>query len=232
MEKHYEDKLEAMRKEMEVQNERDKCRLKQELEKIKSSLPVTVPSLSDDDSLTLGSPGAENDPYNIMKSIAFAPVGPLKIRSNSFNIKDITGEREASGHELTGYNSDTCSNGIHSRSTSQTPPLQLPLLSPATGQHNSTTSTNIEESNSPQMKELLSTYEVVQNDDMLRALHTSPVDIPDGSSPQYAASGTFDIGYVTRNLTRFQVDGDLCRSCPVSEPSNGVPGAVDSAEPE
>ena len=228
MEKHYEDKLEAMRKEMEVQNERENCLLKQELEKIKSSLPVTIPSLSDDDSLTLGSPGAENDPYNIMKSIAFAPVGPLRGRSNSFNIKDITGGREASGHELTGYNSNTSSNGFHSRSTSQTPPPQLPLLSPATGQHNSTTLTSVEKPDSPQMKELLSTYEMVQKDDMLHASHTSPVDMPDGSSPQYTASGTFDIGFVTRNLTRFQVDGN----CPANGPNNCVPGVVDSAEPE
>ena len=231
MEKHYEEKLEAMRREMEMQNERENSRLKQELEKVKSSAPITIPSLSDDEDFALNSPGADNDPYNIMKSIAFAPVVPPKGRSRSFNITDITGERAATGGGVPDNSSDSCSVG-RSRSSSpfQSPPPKLPLLSPATGQQNSTTSTCIEEEPlSPQMKELLGTYELVETSSGVP--HTVPMDMPDGSPPQYTTSGMFDIGYVTRNLTRFQVDSDLSKSCPTHATDNGIHGAT-NAEPE
>lgn len=229
MEKHYEEKLEAMRREMEMQNEKENSRLKEELEKVKASAPITIPGLSDEEDFSLNSPGADNDPYNIMKSIAFAPVVPPKGRSRSFNIKDITGERTATDGGVPDNGSDTCSVG-RSRSPSpfKSPPPKLPPLSPATGQQNSTSSACMEEPLSPQMKELLDTYEVVDTSSSVP--QSAPMDMTDGS-PQYTASGTFGIGYITKNMTRFQVDSGLSRSCPAHATDNGVHGATNT-EPE
>lgn len=228
-----------MRKEMESRNELEKAKLQMELDKLRLSSPVSIPTVTMvEEDLQLGSPGAENDPYNIMKSIAFEPVIPKK-RTKSFNIMDITGGRQI--HHPNGsprpendpYNvmesiafgpiyskrqakslhitrgrqvlePNDCEMALHfSHSPSPQFETHLPPLSPATGQHNAAALQSPDDS---EMGKLLDTYEVISKEEEHSALPpTNPVD--NGSE-----GSEFDIGYVSRNMSKFQVENGP--SCP------------------
>lgn len=210
IERHYEEKLESMRREMESRNEREKENLKQELEKLRVNMPMDIPIVSIDDS-----PGAEDDPYQVMKSIAFEPLNVTKRRTKSFNIRDITGDRTG---VPAANESDSTSESVRASwfSPSPSPGLdhELPLLSPATGQHNAVSPPISDSPIDSVMKNLLDTYDVVgNNSETLPVQQTSPVDM---SNPNFNTSSraTVDIGYVTRNMSLFQVDNGLSMSCP------------------
>lgn len=232
LEQRYEEKLESMRKEMETRNELEKAKLQMELDKLRFSPPVAIPTVTmGEEELELGSPVAENDPYNIMKSIAFEPVVHKK-RTKSFNIMDITGGRQVRQpndpynvvESVRSINRAKTLGGRHipepidskepqhfSHSPSPQFEPHLPLLSPATGQHNTAVLTNEGSPISSEMEKLLDTYEVIPKGGENSALSpTHPVDVTDGSS----GGCTFDIGYVSRNMSKFKVDNGLNENCP------------------
>lgn len=227
MERHYEEKLESMRREMEIMNEHEKSKLKMELEKLRVDSPTSIPNVTMEEELELSSSEVENDPYNIMKSVAFAPF-VVKNRAQSFNIKDITGVPAPNGSD-----SSTPVRTLHfSPSPSPQASLdpELPLLSPATGQHNTAALPVSESPVNSEMKQLLETYEVVQVGEASGTLaisHTVPVDTTDGT-PDISASGAFDIGYVSRNMSRFEVDRGMSKSCPAHAEQPLVPGQPDN----
>lgn len=236
LEQRYEEKLESMRKEMESRNELEKAKLQMELNKLRFSSPVSIPTVTmGEEELELGSPTAENDPYNIMKSIAFEPIIHRK-RTKSFNIRDITGGRQVhppndpynvmgggrsisraktlgGRHVPEPSDADPAAMALDfSRSPSPQFEPHLPLLSPATGQHNTAVLTSEGSPINSEMEKLLDTYEVIPKEGENSALSpTHPIDVTDGSSD----GCTFDIGYVSRNMSKFQVDSGLSKSCPV-----------------
>ena len=194
-----------------MRNEQEKEKLKLELEKLQVSSAVDIPSVSvGEEGLELGSPAAENDPYQVMKSIAFEPLSLSRQRGRSFNIKDITG-----GVSGVPTPSDTeSSSSVRALNLSPPPspgvPPELPLLSPATGQHN-VVSPSVAEFVDPDMRELLETYEVVEND--LGTHPTAPQDESD-TSRELTGRSTLALDYVYKNMSEFEVDGGLSRSCP------------------
>jgi hypothetical protein len=232
IERHYEEKLESMRREMESRNEQEKAKLQQELEKLRISTPMEIPSVPvGEEGVSLGSPGAEDDPYQVMKSIAFQPLDTNRQRTTSIRIKDITG-----GGEDVATQSETSDSPVTAlRFSSSTSPgvsvhaLELPLLSPATGQHNTVSPPTAGSPTDPEMREILQTYEVVESSPQMK--HTQPQDMSD-----FTSSSTFDLGYVNRNMSRFHVESALSASCPqhVMEPhENEQPDGhpVDELEP-
>ena len=220
IEKHYEEKLESMRREMESRNEQEKERLMKELENLRMSSSVAIPTVPvGDEGQALGSPGAEDDPYQVMKSIAFQPLDTNRQRTTSIRIKDITG----GGGEEVSIHSDTSSTPPvaalrFSPSPARDDPLahspELPLLSPATGQHNAV-STHLSGSPlAPEMKQLLQTYEIVDSSGGVPYVkRTHPVDVSDGA-PDFNTSSAFNLGCVRHNMALFQIDNGLSASCP------------------
>ena len=215
IERHYEEKLELMRNEMESRNEREKDRLMQELEKLRLSSPVEIPTVSGrDEGTPLGSPGAEDDPYQVMKSIAFQPLDTGRPRGTSIRIRDITG-----GGEDTSSHSDTSSRSPtatleYSSSPSPQVPVEIPLLSPATGQHNTVSLPISESPLDPEMKQLLETYEVIDSSRAIPSMKpAAPMDMPDGA-PEHN-SYVFSLGY-EKGQSRYQHQADnvLSASCP------------------
>ena len=193
---------------METKNELEKEKLKQELEKLRMSTSMEIPNVSmNNDQLPLGSPGAEDDPYEVMKSIAFQPLDVVKRRTTSFNIRDITGEAPA-------YSEIRSPVGNFRFSPSPSPDIAqgLPLLSPATGQHNILPTPTSGSPIDSEMKQLLETYDIIGQSTVVPVEHSTPVDMCDGN--QEATKTCFDLGYVSRNLSEFQVDDCLSRSCP------------------
>ena len=197
IERHYEEKLESMRREMESRNEREKENLKQELEKLRVHTSMDIPNVSINDN-----PGAEDDPYQVMKSIVFEPLDATKRRTRSFNIRDITGDGTGSGTESVEV-SQFSPSSLHGLDH------DLPLLSPATGQHNAVSSSPL--SYSPidsVMKNLLETYDVVGNSsEIIPVQQTPPVDM---SNPNINTSSQTTV----ENISQFQVNTGLSRSCP------------------
>ena len=201
-----------MRREMEDRNEREKEKLMQELEKLRLSSPVEITVSADGGGTPLGSPVAENDPYEVMKSIASQP---SRQRGTSIRIKDITG-----GREHVSCNSESASNLPvpvlnFSSSPSNQSPLQSPelsLLSPATGQHNSVPTPVSESPVDSEMMKLLGTYDIVDPSTVYPVTHTDPVDMPDGI-PEYTASSVFS-GYGRQNPSQNPADNGLSASCP------------------
>lgn len=185
IERHYEEKLEAMRREMEIRNDLEKEKLTNELEKLRISANVEIPSVTlNDQGTSLGSPGAENDPYEVMKSIAFQPINSSRQRTTSIRIKDITG----SGNELFEHHSNSPPVSALQFSPSpsparHTPTPEPPLLSPATGQTNtptppfSATMPLSQYAIDPEMRQLLDTYAIIENTDGIEPTH--PVDVVD-----------------------------------------------------
>jgi hypothetical protein len=224
MERRYEEKLESMRREMESRNELEKSKLKQELEKLRVSSAITIPSVSVEEELGLGSPGMDNDPYNVMKSVAFEPLDLSKKRTASFNIKDITGGRQdfATNRGSSMRALRFSQSPSPSRSSLET---ELPVLSPATGQHNTAASQHVDacvdsqhvqslDGSEDSMRKLLETYEVVgEGSGTLPTPCTGPLDMPAGAT-DLASSSAIDLGYVSQNMSRFQVDTGLSKSCP------------------
>ena len=201
---------------MESRNECEKAKLKLELERLRVSSPMEIPNVSvEEQGLELGTPASENDPYQVMKSIAFEPFDFTKRRARSFNIKDITG----GGRELPPQNVNESSTSARALTFSPPPSPtlpsfspEIPLLSPATGQHNTVSQAVTGSPIDSHMKELLATYEVVGDD------ANTPVDAVDGTCiSDLTASCTVDLGYVSRNMPQFQVDNDLSKSCPQHE---------------
>ena len=214
---------------MESRNELEKAKLKQELEKLRVSSSIAIPNVSVEGGLGLGSPGVDNDPYNVMKSVAFEPLDVCKRRATSFNIKDITGSKQ----DLA-VNGSSPMRALHfSRSPSPgrsllEPNLHVPVLSPATGQHNATVSQQVEshtdsqhvESLEDSMRKLLETYEVVEESSEIYPVPCAgPLDMSAGTT----SSSVFDLGYLSKNMSRFEVDDALSKSCPGHrvEPTGG-----------
>ena len=219
-----------MRKE---RNELEKAKLQMELDKLRFSPPVSIPTVTmGEEELELGSPVAENDPYNIMKTIAFEPVITKK-GTKSFNIMDITGGRQVRQpndpynvkENVRSINRARTVGGRHrvpepidptvalQSSHSPSPQFEphLPLLSPATGQHNTAVLSSEGSPLNSEMEKILDTYKVIPKggeDPPLPPTH--PVDATDGSSD----GCTLDIGYVSRNMSKFKVDNGLNESCP------------------
>ena len=209
---------------MESRNELEKSKLKQELEKLRVSSAITIPSVSVEEELGLGSPGMDNDPYNVMKSVAFEPLDLSKKRTASFNIKDITGGRQdfATNRGSSMRALRFSQSPSPSRSSLET---ELPVLSPATGQHNTAASQHVDacvdsqhvqslDGSEDSMRKLLETYEVVgEGSGTLPTPCTGPLDMPAGAT-DLASSSAIDLGYVSQNMSRFQVDTGLSKSCP------------------
>ena len=244
MERQYEEKLESLRREMEMRNAHEKSKLELELEKLRTTSAMSIPRVSLEGELCLGSPGADNDPYNIMKSIAFEPVPP-KRRSKSFNIKDITGERQldSDGSTKRGLRFSRSPSPSPNLSPDPSPEPELPLLSPATGQHNTSATRQQEAPMSPDLKRILDTYELVPDGKTIGGMgnpRSASIEMS-GSTPDVMASCAFDIGYVNRNMSRFTLDNDLSKSCPThaidtdtsTVPGNDIPDYQEPAqEPE
>ena len=219
IERHYEEKLESMRREMEIKNEHEKERLMQELEKFKISSSVEIPSVQvEDEGAPLGSPGVENDPYQVMKSIAFQPIDTSRQRTTSIRIKDITG---GGGGEVSAHSDASSDSPVQALRFSPSPtpdtPIQrheLPFLSPATGQHNAVSTRMSESPIDPEMKKILETYEIVVNTNGIPSVTppTPPVSMFDGV-PDFTVSSEFDLGPRSRNKARRQMHG-LSSSCP------------------
>ena len=216
IEKHYEEKLETMRREMESRNQQEKERLMQELEKLKISSSVEIPSVQvGDEGAPLGSPGAEDDPYMVMKSIGYQPIESRHQRATSIRIKDITGGEDAA-HSYTTTDSPVAALRFSPPPSPDTPVLNhdLPLLSPATGQHNTTPTRITDSPIDPEMKNILDTYEIVQNTSGIPSgQHTSPMDMFDGT-PDFTTSYEHHVGRASPRMTQFHVDSGLSASCP------------------
>ena len=160
-----------------------------------------------------------------MKSVAFEPLDLSRKRATSFNIKDITGNRQI----------PAVNSSMRALSFSQSPspsrsslePDQ-PFLSPETGQHDTAVSKHVESNIDSDMRELLETYEVVEKGFAMPP-NTAPQGISEATS-HIAGSPAIDLGYVSKNISWFQVDNGLSKSCPehvVEPPGSDQPDSYD-----
>jgi pSer/pThr/pTyr-binding forkhead associated (FHA) protein len=216
IERHYEEKLESMRREMESRNQHEKERLMKELEKLKISSSVEIPSVQvGDEGAPLGSPGAEDDPYQVMKSIGYQPIDSRRQRTTSIRIKDITGG-EVAAHSYSSTDSPVPALRF-SPSPSPDTPVQsheLPLLSPATGQHNAVPERVSDSPIDPELNKILETYEILHDTCGIPSVqHTPPMDTFDGV-PDFTTSSQYDLGYGSRNMAQSRADSCLSASCP------------------
>ena len=210
IEKHYEEKLEAMRKEMEIQKEQENSRLRQELEKLKSTRQLHLPSLPLKEDMALTSD--DNDPYNIMKSVALKPVVPKKC-SKSLRVRDITGNHDAM-------------NIRRSLSISCHPTTNHSALSPATGQHNASGTVQLNSPNSSEMKKLVDTYEIVHTDKegKLTCGVSPPIACSSDKTKAAITHGPVEMDIRTTSNANFEANNGLSKSCPthVVKSKNGA----------